>query len=169
MELEIFYFVQYWFEDKDSARVYGFFMTSCSIRTDRQSYTRTRGVRRQNLENMRKAHRILQSWTQRMARADLWTKRRLWICELPDSPDSSYYAPSSNESDDDFDYEAPIDRVDQRDQLIQTGSSTTTPSWANRSWSQTDQSWQGRWQYFSWRHSQDLRNPSEYHNWRWPP
>ena len=37
--------------------------------------------------------------------AELRIKRRLWLCELPDSPDSSDYAPSSNECDeDDFDF-----------------------------------------------------------------
>ena len=57
----------------------------------------------------------------------------------------------TNESDeDDFDYGA--------FQFHQTGSSTTTPPWANGSWSQTDQSRQGQWQYFGWEH-----DPSEYH------
>ena len=26
--------------------------------------------------------------------------------------------------------------------------------------------WQGHWQYFGWRHSRDLWDPPEYHNWR---
>ena len=70
-----------------------------------------------------------------MVRAELRTKERLWICERPDSPDSSGYAPSSNESgEDDFDYVAVIHRANQRNQLPQTGSSTTSQSWAGGSW-----------------------------------
>ena len=56
-----------------------------------------------------------------------------------------------------------IDRVDQHAQLPQAGSSTTTHLWANGSWSQTNQSWHGQWQYHGWGHSQDLWDPSEYH------
>ena len=42
---------------------------------------------------------------ERLARAELRIERRLWLCELPDSPDSSDYAPAPNESDeDDFDF-----------------------------------------------------------------
>ena len=63
------------------------------------SYAYTRSVRNQNLESMRKAHRILQSWHPRLARAELRTERSLWLCELPETPDRSVWAPSSNESD----------------------------------------------------------------------
>ena len=67
-------------------------------------------------------------WTRRLVRAEFRTGQRLWFCELPDSPDSSEDAPSSNESDeDDFDYGAFIDRAtahaNQRNQLRQTDSS----------------------------------------------
>ena len=49
-------------------------------------------------------YRRLQSWTRRLARAERQTKQSLWFCELPNSPDGSVYAPSTNESDeDDFD------------------------------------------------------------------
>ena len=46
-----------------------------------QSYMYTRRVRRQHLGYMRKAHQILQSWHRRLARAELGTKQRLWLCE----------------------------------------------------------------------------------------
>ena len=72
-------------------------------------------------------------------------------------------------SGDDFDCGAFSYQANYRDQLPQTGSSTTTQSLANGSWSQTDQSWQGHWQNFGWRHSQDLWDPSAYNNWRWRP
>ena len=62
-----------------------------------------------------------------------------------------------------------IDRANKRDQLPQTGSSATTQSWANGSWFQTERLWRGHWQYFGWGRSQDLWNPSEYHNWVWLP
>ena len=131
-----------------------------------RSYTCTTRVRMQNFEDMRKVHRRLQSWNRRLARAELRTEERFWFCELPDSPDSSCCAPSSNGSDeDDFDYGPFIDQANKRDQLPQTGSSTTTQSWATGSRSETNQSWQ----YFGEGHSQDLWNPSEYHNWRWLP
>ena len=45
----------------------------------------------------------------------------IYIGDLPDSPDSSVYSPSTNESDmDDFDYGALMDRNDQRAQVSQT-------------------------------------------------
>ena len=48
----------------------------------------------------------------RLARAELRTKQRFWFCEIPDSPDSGEYVPSSNESDeDDFDFGAFIHRA----------------------------------------------------------
>ena len=107
-----------------------------------QTHTGTGRIRRQNLEYMRKAHRRWQSWHQRLARAGLRTKQRLWFCQIPDSPDNSCYAPSTNESDeDDFGYGAFIDRANQRDQV---------PKRAHGPWSQTDQSWQGHRQYFGW-------------------
>ena len=49
---------------------------------------------------------------ERLARAELRTEQRLWLCELPDSPDSSECALSSNESDeDDSEHGAFIDRA----------------------------------------------------------
>ena len=168
MDLEILYFVQDWYDDEHFARVMApsRHLTWFGDGPVAQSYTCTRRVRRQNLEFLRKAHRMLQSWNRRTARAELRTEERFWFCELPDSPDSSCYAPSSNGSDeDDFDYGPFIDQANKRDQLPQTGSSTTTQSWATGSRSETNQSWQ----HFGEGHSQDLWNPSEYHNWRWLP
>ena len=116
------------------------------------------------------ARRRLQSWHRRSARAEYLTQQRLWFCEPPDSPDNSEYALSTNESDeDDFDYGAPINRADQRNQLSHTSSSTTTQSQANGSWSQGDHIRAGHWQHYGWGHSQHLEAtgcPSEYHNWR---
>ena len=135
-----------------------------------QSYTCTTPIRKPNLEYMRKARRRLQSWNRRMARAELRTKERLWFCALPDSPTSLSETPSTTErGEGDFDHGVFIDRANRRDRLLQTGSSTTRQSWANGSLSQTDQSWQGPWEYFDWEHCQDLWDTSEYHNWRWLP
>ena len=73
-----------------------------------RSYTFTRSWpprdtlrRRQSLEHIRKAHRRLQSWHRRLARAELRTKHRLWFFERPDSPNCSISAPLSNERDED--------------------------------------------------------------------
>ena len=52
-------------------------------------------------------------------------------------------------------------RAHERNQLPQTGSSTTTQSWANGSWSQKRSIRQGQWQCSGWRDSQDLWDPSE--------
>ena len=57
---------------------------------------------------------------------------------------------------DDLDYESLMDRNDQRAHVSQTSSSTTTQSWACGSWSQTNESWQGHWQYFGLGHSKRL-------------
>ena len=74
-----------------------------------QSYVHFRRVGKQHLEFVRKTHRSLQSWCRRLARAELRTEQRLYFGELPASPDSIVYAPSTNESDeDDFDYGALI-------------------------------------------------------------
>ena len=55
-----------------------------------------------------------------MGQAELRTEKRLCFCELPDSLDSSVDASSSDESDDDnLDYGALIDQVDQRNQVSQ--------------------------------------------------
>ena len=46
----------------------------------------------------------------RLARTELRIEQRLYIGELPYSPDSSVYAPSTNEGDeDDFDYGTFVD------------------------------------------------------------
>ena len=130
-----------------------------------QSRILARRVR--NLEYMRKVHRRLQSWSRRVARAELRTQQRLWFCELPDSPDSSLLHQPTN-----------VKRTTSINNLHSSIQPTweiapnqlinrKTHSWTNGSWSQTDQSWQGHWQHFGWRHSQDLWEPSEYHNWRW--
>ena len=115
-----------------------FFCASChaSRKQHRQQQTspsRMRGASRpenqtQKSEYMSKAFRRLQSWTRRLARAALRIKQRLRVCELPDSPDSSEYAPFSNESDeDDFDCGTFIDgetaHANQRNQFHQTNSS----------------------------------------------
>ena len=50
---------------------------------------------------MHKAHQRLQSWGRRWARAELWVEQRLYIGELPYSPDNSVFAPSTNEGDED--------------------------------------------------------------------
>ena len=89
-----------------------------------------RCVRKQNIEYVRRVHSRVENWSRRLARAELRTEQRLYFCELSDSLDSSIYAPSINESDeDDFDCGALIDRADQRDQLSQACSSITTQSW----------------------------------------
>ena len=116
--------------------------------------------RRQSLEYIRKVHRRLQSWHRRLARAQLRTKQRLWFCELPDSPDSSFYAPSSNERDED------------RTTSIMEPSRIETisvPKLSQTSWSQTNQSWDCHSHYYGWVHAQDLWDPSAtigdgYHN-----
>ena len=58
-------------------------------------------VRKQNLVYVRQAHRRLQSWSRRLARAELRTDQRLDSCELPDSAASSSDARSTNEGDED--------------------------------------------------------------------
>ena len=79
------------------------------------SYVLFRRVRKQNLEYVRTAHRRLQSWSRNFAHAERRLEQRLYFYELPDSPDRSSYAPSANESDeDDFEYEAFVDRAGLR-------------------------------------------------------
>ena len=113
-----------------------------------------------------RAHGRLQSWSRWLARAELRTEQRLYIGELPDSPDSSEHAPSTNESDeDDFGYGAFIDRANQRSKLKQTSSSTTTLSWANGSWSEQINHGKVIGNNLAGWHSQDLWDSSEYHNW----
>ena len=63
---------------------------------EQQTSTSRMGGMTQSGEYMSKAYRILQSLTRRWARAELRTEQRIWFCELPDSPDNSEYAPSSN-------------------------------------------------------------------------
>ena len=137
-----------------------------------RTYTGTTSVWKQNLRYVRRAHRRSQSSQRRSARAAIRTQERRWFCELPDSPDSSCSAPWTNGSDEDeFDYGAFIDRAtayaNQRNQLPLADSSATTESWANGSWYRRAQSWQSDWQNYSWGHSQDQWNPSEYHNLWW--
>ena len=110
-----------------------------------ESHIHFRHVRKANLEYVRKAHRRLQSWSRRLARAER-TERRLYFGELPDSPDSCCYAPSTIEGDeDDYDCGAFSDRADLRDQLSQTCSSITAESWSQM----PHQSWQTS----CWEHS----------------
>ena len=65
------------------------------LHREQQTSTSRMGGMKQSGEYMSKAYRILQSLTRRLARAELRTEQRLWFCELPDSPGSSEYAPSS--------------------------------------------------------------------------
>ena len=137
----------------------GFFTTSYPIRRWRdgsnihrhQKSQKTKPhVRAQSTPNMTKLA------TKIGPRKNSNSKKSIWWCEVSDSPDSSEYAPSTNESDaDDFDNGAFIDRAtayaNQRNQLPQTDSSATTHSWANGSWYQPDPSWQGHWQFYGWR------------------
>ena len=125
-----------------------------------QPYIHFWRVRRQNLDNVHKAQRRLQSWGRRLARAELRIEQRLYIGELPYLSDSSVCAPSTNEGDED----EPTNVTNCPGLVHQP----QTLSWANGSWSQEDQSWQvGK--VFGWRHSQDLWDPSEFHSWRWRP
>ena len=69
-------------------------------------------VRKRNLEYVRRAHRRLQSWSRRLARAKTRTEKVSGFCESLDSPPSSHYAPRNHESDeDDFDNAALVDRA----------------------------------------------------------
>ena len=124
-----------------------FYPQNIKKRWKSRSYTWYKiGVKMRTLPELRLLHDILLdsdkdrwlkhtlTWTKTIVRAEIRTKERLWFCEPPDSPTSLSEPPSSNEScEDDFDYGANIDRVDQHDQWLNAGSSTTTQSWANRS------------------------------------
>ena len=58
------------------------------------------------------------SWHRILARAELRTKQRLGFCKLPDSPGSSCYSPSTNESNkDDQNYGEFIHGASQHAQL----------------------------------------------------
>ena len=100
------------FEDQDFARI---MVTTRQIwrfggGPMAQSNLESRGARKDNLKHARRARRRLQSWSRRLARSEHRTEQGLHDWELPDWPDSSVYAPSTNESDeDDFDYGAVID------------------------------------------------------------
>ena len=97
-----------------------------------------------------KTHGMLQSWSQRLARAEIRTEHRLYVCELPDSATSSSAALVANGSGvDDFEHGACIDRadrheVDQLDQVYNTdwtpGCSSTTQAWSCR----PNHAWQNR-------------------------
>ena len=148
MAIDILHFIHPWHEDQDFARIMAAsrHLTRYGERPLAQSYIHFSAVRRQNLEYMRKAHRRLLTWCRRLARAE----RRV---ELPDSPSSSVYAPSTTESDeDDFDYGAVIDRVNQR-QVPQP----------RHNHGRMDQINHGKVI------SQDKRDPSEYDTGRWLP
>ena len=68
------------------------------------NHTFTSGASDGITSNTCKAQRRLQSWSRRLARAENQTRERLYMGELPDSPDSSVYAFPTNESDEaDFD------------------------------------------------------------------
>ena len=98
----------------------------------------SRHIRMQHVAYLRKARRRLHSWCRRLFRAEIRTEH------------CSVRASSIDSDSEDFDCVALTDRIDQRAQVSQPGSSTTTQSWAHGSWSQTNQSWQGHWQYFGW-------------------
>ena len=57
-----------------------------------ESVMQFRCIRKQNLKHALKAHRHLQCWSRRLARAQFQTKHRLWCCELPDSVSCESYA-----------------------------------------------------------------------------
>ena len=125
-----------------------------------ESNIHVRRVGNQNFECVRKAHRRVPSWCQRLARAELRTGQRFYIGELPDSPDSSVYALSINESDeDDFDYGALVDPADQRDpdRFISHKNNHGRMDHINHGEVIGKMKGGG--------HSQDLWNPSECHNW----
>ena len=132
-----------------------------------QSYIHFRHVRKQHLASCEKHVQYCKVGTgDWLAQTLELSKDFIYIGELKDSPDSSVYVPSIIESgEDDSDYGALVDRADQRDQVSETSSSITTQAWAHG----PEQSWQGHWQCYEWEHSQDLWDPSEYHNWRWLP
>ena len=111
---------------------------------------------------------LLQSWN----RTEEWLVHNFGLRKDFGSVNSQIHQPVFQshhhpQREDDFDYGAFSDQGNQRDQLPQTSSSTTTQSWANGSWLQADQSWQSHCRCNGWRHSQDLWEPSEYHIWRW--
>ena len=82
----------------------------------------SRYMKKQSGEYMSKSLSKTAQLDRRWARAEIRTKQRLWFCELPDSPDGSEYAPSSNECDEgDFDYGATV-CANQCNQLSQTMS-----------------------------------------------
>ena len=138
MEIEILYFIQERYGDKDFAKV-----MASSRHLARygegpvgQSFVHFKHTRQQNIAYWRKARRRLQSWRRRFDRAQIRTGHRHYIEELPDSSDSSVHAPSTDSDSEDFDYEAFTARNDQRAQVSQTSSSTTTQSWTYGSRSQ---------------------------------
>ena len=133
-------FLQDWYEDEDFAGVVASsrYLTRFGEGPMGQSYAHFRHLRKQHLEFVRRAHRILHSYGWRLARAELRTDE---------------HAPSTNEgNEDDFDYGALIDRVYQRDQVSQTSSTITAQAW---SYGPT-RSWGSGWQYCGWGHSQNL-------------
>ena len=112
MEHWILHFIHPWYDNKDFVNV--MVSTRQILRFGggpmAQPYIHFWRVRRQNLDNVHKAQRRLQSWGRRVARTELRIEQRLYIGELPYSPDSSVYAPSTKEGDeDDFDYGAFVD------------------------------------------------------------
>ena len=106
-------------------------------------------VRKQNLEYVLRAHRREQSWSRRLNRAELRTEQRVCICELPESPKSNSYAPSTDEIDaDDFHCGALIDRPDHHDQVTQTGWSIIIQAYSYGPQACSygpKQCWQSRW------------------------
>ena len=137
------YFVQDWYGNENFARVVASWrhLTRFGAGPMARWYIFIRRVRRQDFEFLRKARQRLKSLHRRSARAELRTQQSLLFSEQKDSRCSSVYAPSCNDSDAcDFIHGALIDRLDQHAYLLQTGSSTTTQSWAKGSWSQSNQS-----------------------------
>ena len=130
------------------------------------SYTCITRVKMQNLEDMRKVHRRLQSWNRRTARAELRTEERFWFCELPDSQTAVVMPHHPT------DVTRTTSIMDPS--LIKPRNVTNCTKQVHQpqhNHGRLDQDLKqiNHGNILAREHSQDLWNPSEYHNWRWLP
>ena len=86
MEVEILYCVQEWYEEirtLPELRLPHDILLDSEKDRWLQKYLESRSMRKDNFKYVQRAHRRLQSWSRRMARAQRQTEQRLYYCELP--------------------------------------------------------------------------------------
>ena len=115
-----------------------------------QSCAYTRSVRKHNLEYMPRAHRRLESWNFELSTHFGSVNYQIHQTAVVMLHQPTHVTRTTSIMD---------------PSLTEPTNVTVAPNRFinNGSWSQTDQSWQGHWQYFGWENSQDLWDPLEYH------